>query len=406
LRHQRTTILSVTSYTHPKPIANDNQHPSDVWSSHYMMVHHLNESSGTHYDSTSYNNDGTPYNDVTQDALGKIDGGDSFDGSNDYISVSDSSSVEVSAPATITFWFNSSQSGATTILIEKNGSPGLSVQKEGATDKMKVNVGNVEALQTIDTYNDGTWHHIAYVLNETTSLSKVYVDGIDDTDGTPNYATPSYGTENLYIGSRASSFPYGGLLDEIRISDKAYGSAWIIATYSTESNSLLSYGEEENRSSQAPIIANEIPEDEATSIELNPTLSINTYDPQGNTMNISFYTNSSGTWEQIGTVQTGGNDIYAQATTMFTNYAMKYWWSVNATDPVFFGGSGNWTNRTFSFTTKPAIIVSNPYPLHNAVDISLEPTLSIQVNHSSGDSISITWMTNASTDSCMLLVRT
>jgi len=379
------------------PVATDNQQPTNMWNADYMMVHHLNETSGTHYDSTSNNNDGTPYNEVTQDALGKIDGGDSFDGSNDYISVADSSIIEIEAPATIAFWFNSTQSGATTILIEKDGSPGFSVQKEGTTNKMKINVGNVEALQTVDTYNDGEWHYIAYVLDETTSLSKVYVDGIDDTDGTPAYSSPTYGTDVLYIGGRASSLSYGGLLDEIRISDTAYSSAWIKATYSTENNSLLSYGSEETLPGQAPQLANEIPEDDSINIDLNPTLSIDASDLQADTMNISFYTNASGVWLQIGTTQTGGNDTYTQSTSTFTDYVTTYWWSVNATDPTYLGGSGNWTNRTYSFTTKPAILVSNPDPPHNALDVSLQPTLSVQVNHTDGDTMTITWMTNAST---------
>jgi len=50
-----------------------------TWSSDYRMVQHLNETSGLHYDSTLYGNDGTNYGSI-QDAEGKIDGGNVFNG--------------------------------------------------------------------------------------------------------------------------------------------------------------------------------------------------------------------------------------------------------------------------------------------------------------------------------------
>ncbi len=68
-------------------VAENQQNPSGVWDSNYMMVQHLSEASGTHYDSTSNDNDGSPMNGVIQNAIGKIDGADEFDGTNDYVEV-------------------------------------------------------------------------------------------------------------------------------------------------------------------------------------------------------------------------------------------------------------------------------------------------------------------------------
>jgi hypothetical protein len=56
-----------------------------VWDANYMMVQHLQETTGTHKDSTSNGNDGTPQGGVTQDAIGKIEGADDFDGSDDRV---------------------------------------------------------------------------------------------------------------------------------------------------------------------------------------------------------------------------------------------------------------------------------------------------------------------------------
>ena len=69
------------------PTVENQQDLTGVWDSHYMMVQHLSETSGTHYDSTVNDNDGTPFGGVIQGAIGQIDGADEFDGSNDYVQV-------------------------------------------------------------------------------------------------------------------------------------------------------------------------------------------------------------------------------------------------------------------------------------------------------------------------------
>ena len=51
------------------------------------MVQHLQETSGTHFDSTIYGNNGTPYNLAGQGVSGKIGRADAFDRSGDLIDV-------------------------------------------------------------------------------------------------------------------------------------------------------------------------------------------------------------------------------------------------------------------------------------------------------------------------------
>ena len=85
------------------------ENPNGVWDVNYTMVQHLHETSGTHYDSTQYGNNGTEYIDSpgTQDATGKIDGADDFDGIDDYIDVAYSSSLNITDVITVEAWFNS-----------------------------------------------------------------------------------------------------------------------------------------------------------------------------------------------------------------------------------------------------------------------------------------------------------
>ena len=82
------------------------QNPAAVWDSNYNLVHHLSETLGTVYDSTSKNNDGITIGGVDQNAAGHIfgvDGSDLFHGDNDFTEVTNPNSL--SSVSTIELWF-------------------------------------------------------------------------------------------------------------------------------------------------------------------------------------------------------------------------------------------------------------------------------------------------------------
>ena len=106
-------------------------------------------------------------------------------------------------------------------------------------------------------------------------------------------------------------------------------------------------------------------------------------------------TNASGSWEQIGTTQSGGNGTYTQATTVFDAHSTVYSWRVDATDPC---GSGNWPSEVYSFTTLPPAPqdppeLSNESPADTATNVPLNPTLSITVVDSQGDTVDVRFLT-------------
>jgi len=69
-------------------------------------------------------------------------------------------------------------------------------------------------------------------------------------------------------------------------------------------------------------------------------------DSNADLMNISFWTNASGTWQRIGGWHTGYNNTYIDTNaTSMNQYNTIYYWSVNATDDEL------WTNTTYSFST-------------------------------------------------------
>jgi len=96
-----------------------------------------------------------------------------------------------------------------------------------------------------------------------------------------------------------------------------------------------------------PTQNNENPSDTDTDISLTPQLYVTCSDTDGDTINATWWSNSSGSWVQFASNNTGfssGTTIY-QTNSNFSSYNTQYWWSVNISD-----GEGGWTNNTYSFT--------------------------------------------------------
>jgi len=86
---------------------------------------------------------------------------------------------------------------------------------------MTVGIYNENSANSSTAISTGTWHHIAYTYDGTTS--KFYLDGV--IDGTDTFAnTPNTGTStNLYVGilNDATSFKFDGIIDELAVWSRA-----------------------------------------------------------------------------------------------------------------------------------------------------------------------------------------
>ncbi|MHA2307540.1 MAG: DUF2341 domain-containing protein, partial [Candidatus Hodarchaeales archaeon] len=83
------------------------QNPEGVWDSNYAGIWHLSETSGGSLaikDSTTNYNDGTDYGTVEMGASGQIYGSIGIDAFEDYISIADSSSLDITTDLTISVW--------------------------------------------------------------------------------------------------------------------------------------------------------------------------------------------------------------------------------------------------------------------------------------------------------------
>jgi hypothetical protein len=229
------------------------QNVTGTWDNDYVMVQHLQETSGTHLDSTSLNNDGTPQNGVTQNAAGRIDGADQFDGSDDYVSIPDDTSLRV-VEMTVEAWvyvpssIPSSYHGIVVHGPSTNNWYGL--WNNGNRFHYRWSSGAVRRTDFSATFSPDQWYYVAGVLDVPNDQVLTYQNEATDTvvPG-PDLPTPTSGP--TYIGTTFSgSERFKGFIDEVRVSKVARSPEWIKASYRSQNDpdSYLSLGAEQEYS--------------------------------------------------------------------------------------------------------------------------------------------------------------
>jgi hypothetical protein len=85
-------------------------------------------------------------------------------------------------------------------------------------------------------------------------------------------------------------------------------------------------------SNDAPEISSVTPSNGTTGVTLLPTVSATVSDPNGDTMNITWMSNSSGSWQTFGTNNSVSNGTYYQIFSNATENGQWWWWRINLSD--------------------------------------------------------------------------
>lgn len=226
-----------------------------VWDGNFKFVCHMVNDNGNVDDSTSNNNDGTKKGaGQPLEATGKIGQGQSF--SSDYISVAadatlnpETGSFTVEAVAKPTsvinyrIMFDCRQNGnAEGHLFRINKTTGVvlfNIEDDG--DISSGVVGGTDC-------SDGSYHYLVGMRDVGDDELRIYRDGISDATPVTDTTTATVNsTQNLIIGAaiNLTSYPFAGILDELRLSKTDRSDAWIKATYNSLWDTLLTYGSEE-----------------------------------------------------------------------------------------------------------------------------------------------------------------
>jgi hypothetical protein len=126
-----------------------------------------------------------------------------------------------------------------------------------------------------------------------------------------------------------------------------------------------------------PVVSTTSPANNSIDVLRNTTVSITVLDYQGDSMDIAWSSNASGSWVDFGYNSSVGNGTYSQRFVNATEYDTRYWWSVDI--------NGSWTNETYTFTTviTTAPVITDPIPRNGKRWISIYITnLSVVISDS------------------------
>ncbi len=223
------------------------QDAANVWDSNYVMVQHLEESSGQHLDSTSNDNDSISVTVTQQGAgIGQMDGADQLNGSGDYIGMGGIGTVSNNTYS-LSAWIN-----------DANPSPRQEIlwaDSSGSNERFRFEVYS-NGIDFHDNYGmdvwifggaiqTDTWHHVVVTYDYPSQVASIYIDGDFKTSDTSFNQVPSSSLDNLRIGHGPPgwwAYYFNGIIDEVRISNTARSADWIQTSYNNQSSPSTFYG--------------------------------------------------------------------------------------------------------------------------------------------------------------------
>ncbi|EMR74930.1 hypothetical protein MBGDF03_00846, partial [Thermoplasmatales archaeon SCGC AB-540-F20] len=140
-----------------------------------------------------------------------------------------------------------------------------------------------------------------------------------------------------------------------------------------------------------PTISGEVPLNGSTGVNLIPQLNVTVDDIDNDTLNVTWWSNSSGSWVQFASnssIDVGSGSVnIIQTNSNFSNHSTTYYWSVNLTDGLI------WINETYLFTTSYLPQLSNPSPA-NGSTTAIKPICSIFVSDPDGGTVTVRFYEN------------
>jgi len=246
----------------------------NVWDSNFEAVYHMAQDPNGDVadaikDSTGNANDGTPSGSMTTADLvsGQVGDGIDFDGSDDFVVISDSNSLDITSEITLEIVAKTDDisTDARTYLSKRNltnrqnyalrmgysvGAPFQGIDHLDFVYDCRDDSGDAHTYESdSNIITTGSYQFFAFSFTYGTAGSaSIYLNGVSSSgswitgDGTE---TPAASSADLAIGRMRASVAGGetdGTVDEVRISSSVRSAAWIKATYNSLWDSLVTFG--------------------------------------------------------------------------------------------------------------------------------------------------------------------
>ncbi len=202
-------------------------------------------------DSSSYSNDGISSGGAVLNSSSKL--GDNallLDGDNDYISIADSSSLNISNAITISLWFNSSSLiGNDGGLISKSldsvnkyfGTHSQKVYELGILDntlyfQISDGVNTNSVYLDVSSYINGNWNHVVAVWEGAPGINNllIFINGVQVAQANSTITEIQSTQDVLDIGGQSTIYNFSGFIDEVGLWNTNLSAVEIRHLYETQ----------------------------------------------------------------------------------------------------------------------------------------------------------------------------
>jgi hypothetical protein len=248
------------------PATGDGQNKTGTWRTEYKAVYHLGETgngtAGEYKDSTTNANNGrggggTTAAVPTATTSGAIGTAQTFDGTNDYIAVTNAASLYVSGAFSLGAWVyrtaNPSDGYGGYIFSDYNSTGNacsFALKIGGGTDTSVNTVSfgwentSMPLATSSATLALNTWTHVAATWDGTTR--RLYINGAaDGTNATSQSRSDNGGNTGIGRPGAANGQYCPAAIDEVFLYSGALSAAWIAATYKSQADTYCTFGSEE-----------------------------------------------------------------------------------------------------------------------------------------------------------------
>ena len=223
------------------------QDVANVWDANYEVVHHLQETSGQHLDSTSNNHDSTTVTVTTQgSAIGKINGADELSPVDEHVEVPDDVNLDISTNITVQAWVNLDVvTGEQSIVShhDHGNNEGYYLYYKSSDFEFRVYDGATlyDAKSFNVSVSPATWYHVVGIYDG--SSVQVYVDTTLGTTQPAFSGSIQASNDPLRFGLEAYStnFDLDGRIDEVRISRTVRSTDWIQTEHNNQNSPSTFY---------------------------------------------------------------------------------------------------------------------------------------------------------------------
>lgn len=288
------------------PGASDGQNPTAVWDDSFKMVQHLEDDPDTSHtqDSTVNDNDGTKKGaGEPVEIEGKIGRGQDFDGTDDKITVSDSSSLSFTGnQLTIEAWVKVDTLPGTdpnddeTAILRKDEQWQIAFQTANSIRNLVRTSGTTGWTINNDEiyyFSTDTWYYWTFVYNGSKICHLIDAQQVGNLHTVTGDIVDN--SKDAEIGRCVYTDKFlDGIIDEVRVSNTARSADWIKASYESGRDNLLYFGSEET-----PVVSIAVspstPYDFGTVAESSQTDTTSTYFTLTNDGNVTVNTTIKGT---------------------------------------------------------------------------------------------------------------